>query len=185
MASRILDPAFEAEMLKQISRPCLLHTVDFNTGTRYFWSGKGDITYNGNTYVGGHILGVSTVSESGGLRIYNLSVTYAGENQSLISDALNGYQKNKLGTLSLAYLNNQHQIIGSKMLFEGHVDVITNRHQGTSTTLSISFESAFYSQAKKAPLYLDAQTQALFESGDLGFDYIPSLQEWRGNWGVV
>ena len=68
--------------------PFLAIDLDFDGGNFVAWTGYGNLTFGGTTYVGGgDFLNISNVMESAEVQANNLTITLSGIPSSLISSA--------------------------------------------------------------------------------------------------
>ena len=78
--SRTLSSEMQAVATAELVRPIYLIDMEFTSGSVFFWSGVGNLTFNSNSYIGaGDLLSIGTVSETAELQANGATVTLNGD----------------------------------------------------------------------------------------------------------
>lgn len=121
---RTLDAAVVAELSATVVRPILLVDLTFSDNTYHFWTGVGQITYNGATYVGTGALGkIEGLNESNQVEASGVSITLEGIDSTYITESRGEISKSGPATIGLAFLDPLGNIVGTPLTcFSGYID---------------------------------------------------------------
>jgi hypothetical protein len=165
-------------------QPFLLFRGEFATGVVRAWSGIGDLSWDGQTWVGtGSLLQVSSIQEAAETVANGAAITLTGVPLELISLALNSVRQGRDGRIYLGFLSNGSVVIDPVLVFQGKLDVPVIEEDGETASISIAYESRLIDlQKPRESRYTDQDQQRAYP-GDLGMAFVPSLQEKTLNWG--
>ena len=182
--SRDLSAAVISEIDATELQPFLLFRGEFATGVVRAWSGIGDLSWDGQTWVGtGALLQVSSIEEAAETVANGIAVTLTGVPLELISLALGSVQQGRDGKIYLGFLSNGAVVIDPALVFQGKLDVPVIEEDGDTATINIAYESRLIDlQKPRESRYTDKDQQRAYP-GDLGMSFVPSLQEKTLNWG--
>lgn len=189
---RNLTAATLAELTASSLRPVLFVQIQFTSQTSYIWSGRGNITWNGQQWIGiGDFGAISAMTESSEIAAQGLTLSLSGIDPDMLGHALNEVRQNYpvkiwFGAISTANpaIDNAPVVVADPwQAFSGRIDVPTVDEGGDTSTISITVESRLIDlNRSRERRYTDADQQSEFP-GDLGFSYVPALQDWTGTWG--
>ena len=160
--------------------------MEFDSGDETLWTGLGDLSFGGDTYVGaGQLLAISGMRETASDVATGVGVSLAGEINSLIAIALAEKYMGRPLTIWMAAFDASDAIIADPtIVFKGKMDTMGISTNGTRTQISLQAESDLIKlQRPNAGRYNDEDQQRLF-SGDLGFEFLPFLADAQIPWGV-
>lgn len=166
-------------------QPIILFEGSFASGSVYVWSGYGDLTWGSNTYSGVGTLGaISNVSEGSEISARGITVSMSGIPSDLISLVLADVRQGAVGKVHMGFLNSSGVVIDDPILmFEGKLDVPSIQEGGDTSTITLTYESRLIDlQRARESRYTNEDQQRAFP-GDLGCEFIPSLQEAQITWG--
>lgn len=166
-------------------RPALLWYGQFTSGNAYLWTGQGNLSWNSITWSGaGTLLGISNIEESSEIKAAGISVSLSGVPSSLISLALSDVRQGYETDVYMAFFDENNAIISDPVLiFEGRLDTASIVEDGETSTVSLTYESRLIDlQRAREIRYTDEEQQRLF-SGDIGLQYVASLQDSQVTWG--
>lgn len=166
-------------------QPIIFFEGSFSSGSVYVWSGYGDLIWDGNTYSGVGTLGsISSVSESSEISAKGITVSMSGIPSDLISLVLSDVRQGAVGKIHLGFLNSSNSLIDDPILmFEGKLDVPSIQEGGDTSTITLSYESRLIDlQRARESRYTNEDQQRAF-AGDLGCEFVASLQEKQITWG--
>ena len=187
--ARDITSAFNTAIIDTVVKPIFAIELEFSDGTLRFWTGYGNITMtaggSSKVFTGlGDLLGISPISESSTLSMQGITVILTGIKSSLISSILSAEYTNRNGTLYMGLLNSSDAVIADVYtLFKGKMDVCNISENGDTSNITLSIESRLVSfELPKERLYTLEDQQVDYPS-DLGFEFIPDLQDKEITWG--
>lgn len=175
-----VQSAIEADQVQ----PILFFEGEFASGTVRVWSGIGDLGWNSVTWTGVGSLGsVSSIDESADIQANGVTVTLSGIPSDLISLALQDSQQGKIGKIYFGFMSNGSVISDPVLMFEGRLDVPAIQEDGETSVIQITYESRLIDLQKPRDSLYTNEEQQLRYAGDLGFEFVPALQDAEIVWG--
>ena len=187
--SRSITTAFKNAIVDQVVRPLLACELEFSTGTLRFWNGYGDLTMtaggSSNTFTGlGDLMGVSAVSESDQVEAIGATLSLTGIKSSLISSALSANYTNRNASIFLGLFDTNKSVIADVYtLFKGKMDIMKIDEGAESATIVLNLENRLIALDRPKERRYTHEDQQLSFSGDLGFEFVPDLQDKEIIWG--
>ena len=183
--SRTLSAEMQAVASAELVRPIYLVKMFFDSGSVFLWSGLGNFTYAGDTYIGaGDLMAISSVKESEELTANGISVTLSGIKQSLISIARDEPYQGRTITLLLGAFDENADIIASPViLFSGFMDVMTIADSGETSTIVITAENKLIAFDRASVRRYTAEDQKIDHPTDKGFEFVAKIQQQAIVWG--
>jgi hypothetical protein len=181
--SRDLTAGLLAEVTAASLRPVLFYEGEFGSGGApaylRLWSGVGSISWNGNTWTGaGRLLGVSPIGETTDVVAKGATVSLSGMPSDLISTALGNARHGRKGRVWLGAMDGAGAVIADPFLsFEGLLDVPDIEDSGETCTISIAYESRLVELKRPRERRYTHEDQQIDYPGDLGFNFVPSIQD--------
>ena len=169
--------------------PVIFVECDFASGSVYLFTGTGTFSWNGHTWTGvGKLGSISVINETSDVTAQSVSISLSGIPNDMLSDALNEVQVNQKVTIWLGFLSpsgGSWTIVSSPAIaFQGFMDVPTISEGVTTSTISISLENRLIILSRAKMRRYDTQDQSIDYPSDLGFQFVPYLQDWEGAWGA-
>lgn len=207
--SRDLTAQFVEEIEKDEVTAFFAVELFFQTSTLRFWSGLGEVTIDGDTYVGsGNLLAISTVDETAEVAAKGATLTLSGIPSELISLALSEpYQGRKcviyFGILQSekTYLSQEDNSLvlnedgsgivvsetdtGTTMsqIFSGYIDQMNIDEGPETATIAVAVESRLIDlQRPRVRRYTHESQKSRFPN-DRGFEFVNDLQDKKFAWG--
>lgn len=182
--SRDLTAGVQTAIAAAQVQPFLLFEGLFSSGYVRMWSGYGDLSWDGKTWIGvGNLMGISAVQETNEIQANGITVTMNGIPSEMISLALQESQQGKSGKVYLGFLDENGVIADPHMVFEGKLDIPAIQEDGETSTISITYESRLINlQRSKESRYTNEEQQREY-AGDLGCEFVPTMKEITLNWG--
>lgn len=182
---RDLTSSVQAAISADAVSPILFFEGEFASGYVRVWSGIGEVSWNSQTWQGiGTLGGISSIHESSDIQANGVTVTFSGIPSDLISLSLGDAVQGKLGRIYFGFMNEANEIIADPaLMFEGRLDIPAIEENGDTATIQISYESRLIDLQKPRERRYTSEDQQLEYPGDLGFEFIPSLQEKNIKWG--
>ena len=187
--SRSITTAFKNAIVDQVVRPLLACELEFSTGTLRFWNGYGDLTMtaggSSNTFTGlGDLMNVSAISESDQIEAIGASLSLTGIKSSLISAALSANYTNRNASIFLGLFDTSKSVIADVYtLFKGKMDIMKIDEGPESATIVLNLENRLIALDRARNRRYTHEDQQLSFSGDLGFEFVPDLQDKEIIWG--
>lgn len=179
--ARSINASTLTELQASSLRPAFLLDIAFQSGTVYFTTAPYNLTYNSQTYqANGYIVNIGEL-EDAQARFW---VELSGAASSLISAVLNNGNYAAPVNFYFATLSAAGAIVGAPILtFKGVFDNAELEGGGNSAITKLYFVSDFDDLERGFENRYTKECQERFVPGDLGFDYVNSLQDWTGVWG--
>ena len=187
--SRDITSAFNTAITSKVVRPLMAVELEFSDGTLRMWNGYGDITMtaggSSKTFTGaGDLLGISEIEESDILSMSGVTLTLSGIKSSLISTALAAQYTNRNGAIYLGLFDTSANVIADVYtLFKGKMDVLNISEGQQTTMIQLKLESRLVSFEKASNRMYTLEDQKVDYLNDLGFEFIPDLQDKEIIWG--
>lgn len=184
MSGRELDPGFESAARQRVVRPALFARIGTASGDVRVWAGYGEVEFQGEIYTGvGEFGQVAPVQETADVYATGTQFILNGVNPATISSALGEMLQGQPAKLWLALLDDDGTVAGSHLLFSGLTDVPRIDDPGDTATISITAEHRLIRLKTPNVRRFTNEDQQLDHPGDLGFEYVPGLQEAEFRWG--
>ena len=150
-----------------------------------FWSGLGNTTWNGFTWVGaGNLLGFSDIEETQEVRATSFSVSLSGLATGVIGLALGSIKSGKAGSLWLAILDDAGAIVGTPYpLRRGRFDTDTISFDGEQCVITVQYEGLLATLDRPRERRWTNEDQQIDYPNDKGFVFVPELQDRTLIWG--
>lgn len=177
--SRTLTAAMLSELQAGTVRPALLAAIETASGTVRVWSGIGDLVWGGNTYTGvGDLGGVSAIKETSSLEATGCNFQLSGVPASMVSTALGQIRYGRSAKLWLALLDASGAVIADPYaIFSGLTDNATIDETPEAPRITIAAESRFIDLDRPRNRRYTTEDQQIDYPADLGFEFVPGLQD--------
>lgn len=185
--TRTLPSGYEAETIAARYRAAYLVTLAFDSGTLYFWTGIGNLSYGGNTFTGtGNLGDVSIVTETADMRPTGATLKLSGVASSLISIMLGEHYQGRAATIRYAVFDANWAMVEALTVFAGRMDVMRLIDAGelVEVTLTVEHRMIAFDRPQEVYFYTHVDQQRLY-SGDLGLEFVAPLADKTIYWGRV
>ena len=188
MARNITD-AFNTAITNKVVRPIMAVELDFSDGVLKMWNGYGNLTMtaggSSKTFTGqGDLLGITGIEESSTLSMSGITLTLAGIKSSLISTALSAGYTNRNGAVYLGLFDASQNVIADVYtIFKGKMDVLNIQEGPLTSVITLKLESRLVTFEKASNRMYTLEDQQVDFSNDVGFEFIPDLQDKEIIWG--
>lgn len=189
--ARGLTAAMAAAIAAGTVRPVILYEGYFavtgspSPDTLRLWSGYGELSWDGKAWRGaGDLIAITPVSETTDITAQSFAVSLNGQNADLVSKAIEACRQGLLGRVYVGFYDAAGALIVDPFLaFSGRLDVPDITMGGDQVTITVSYESRLIDLDRpRERRYTDEDQQADY-AGDLGFEYVPALQDPKIPWG--
>lgn len=182
--SRSLTTALNNEILSPSLSPFMAIDLDFAGGNFLTWTGYGNISFGGTTYIGsGDIVTISTVSESSEVRANGVQVNLSGIPSDLIASALTDTYQGRTAIIYFGVINDQVIVADPYIMFRGRMDTMTVEDSGETATITLTVESRLIDLDRARERRFTSEDQKIDFPNDKGLEFITSLQDKAIVWG--
>jgi hypothetical protein len=184
---RPMSGAMLTALQASILHPAILVQLNFVTGTVYVWSGTGPMVWNGQTYVGvGTFGGISVIEEGATIEAKGVTLTLSGIDPAMLADALQEIQIGLPVSVFLALFDSSGALIADPLTsWSGRMDQPEFLISGGEAVISLKCENRLMDMNVAVDRRLTLQDAQMSNPGDLGLQFVPSLQEVTLYWGTV
>ena len=155
----------------------------FKDGTVYLWTGYGDITWNGQTWKGiGTMGGITPIEEGVTVEARGMTVTLSGFDPALLAEVLGQFQLMAPMAVYVAGFNSGVLIADPVAAFVGRMDQ-PSVDVGEKATIRINCEPVILDMNVAVDRRYTSDDQQRDHPGDLGFSFVPEMQEFTLWWG--
>lgn len=191
MTTRDLTAAMLAAIGEQVVRPILLYEGEYVPGgsptiSQYLrlFTGVGSLSWDGKTWTGGgDLLAISPIREESDVQAVGFSVSLSAQSASNLSIAMNSMRQGASGKLWLGLLDSTGALIADPYLLRrGRFDTAIISRDGQTCVIEARYEDRLIDlERPRNTRYTSADQQRDYPS-DLGFDFVPSLQDMQIVW---
>jgi hypothetical protein len=178
--SRTIDSGLLTALTGNLVNPYYAVELFFDSSTLRFWTGLGDRTIGGETYIGtGSLLNIAAAEEVGDLSAKGMVLTLTGLESSIISLALQEpYQRR----VAKVYLGEQ-SVTPVVQIFSGFMDTMQISDEPETATVVLTIESKLVElERSRNWRYTDESHKARY-SGDSFFSFVQDIQDQQVAWG--
>lgn len=192
MAARNLTAGMLSAIAAGTVYPAILIEMEFlaagsPTDTEYLrlWSGAGVKVWSGRTFTGaGGLLSISPITESRQVQAIGFTASLTGIRLTDLERVLSRARQGRTCTVWLACMDASGSIIADPyQLQKGKMDYPVIDDAGEVCTISAQFESRLVDLEKPRNRRYAHEDQQIDATGDLGFEFVPTLQDKQILWG--
>ncbi len=183
---RDVTTAFNDEITASHLRPAVLLKGSFDSGDLNLWTGIGDLSFAGDTYLGaGHLLDMQPIKETQKIQANGAVFSLAGCIDALVSIAMSEEYQWRPIAAWLAVLDTNYQLIADPhKIFAGKMDVIEIADNGDSSTIALNAESNLIDLKNNKERRFTHEDQLAAFAGDLGLEFMPTNSDVEITWGA-
>ena len=183
MATRDISSAVINNLEDDVVYPFFAIELLFDSGPLRLWTGVGEATIDGDTYVGtGDLLSVSSIEETTELAVKGATITLSGVPSEVIALALQSPYQGRVcniyfGVVDGNTYNNLTQI------FSGYMDEMNIEETPETSSIELKVENKLIDlERARTRRYTSAYQKSVYP-GDLGLDFVEDLQDKKVVWG--
>lgn len=182
---RNLDPSLATALSNSVIIPAILVMLSFRSGTKYIWSGSGNLSYNGQTYLGVGSLGsVELISEGIDVRADGTSIKLSGIDPSIQAECLLDIQLGSPAKIWFALLANGLSIIGAPyLLFNGTVDQPIITVAPAEVSIQLRLENNLINLQRASNRRYTSADQRIEHPNDCAFGWVELMNDIALRWG--
>ena len=182
--ARAIDASVAVASAASVINVAVLVELDFTPEPMLLWSGLGPFVWNNLTFLGaGTLMTMGSAEETTETRAVSVAVGLSGVPTELITAAENANWRGQPGKIWLALLSPEGSLLGDPVLvLSGRLDVLSWK-EGVTAEITMTIESRLADlERARVRRYTDRDQQDEYP-GDLGFQYVESLQDTIIQWG--
>jgi len=175
-----VEPYYAVELMFDTKTITGVEGNPIDVGPLRLWTGLGNRTIGGETYIGtGALLNIAAAEEVGDLSAKGMVLTLTGLDSSIISLALQEpYQRR----IAKVYLGEQ-SVTPVVEIFSGFMDTMQISDEPETSTIVLTIESKLVElERSRNWRYTDESHKARY-SGDSFFSFVQSIQDQQVAWG--
>tara|TARA_R110000787_G_scaffold170382_1_gene283078 strand:- start:164 stop:742 length:579 start_codon:yes stop_codon:yes gene_type:complete len=187
--ARDITSAFNTAIKSTNVRPIFAVELEISDGTLRLWGGYGSLTMtaggSSKTFTGtGDLLGFTPIQETSTLQMSGVTVSMTGIKSSIISTILSAQYTNRNGTVYMGLFDSSKSVIADVYtLFKGKMDVANIQEQADTSIVTLNIESRLVQFDLPLNRLYTLEDQQVDFANDLGFEFIPDLQDKEIIWG--
>tara|TARA_R110000824_G_scaffold322351_1_gene509043 strand:- start:725 stop:1303 length:579 start_codon:yes stop_codon:yes gene_type:complete len=187
--ARDITSAFNTAIKSTNVRPIFAVELEISDGTLRFWGGYGSLTMtaggSSKVFTGtGDLLGFTPIQETSTLQMSGVTVSLTGIKSSIISSILSAQYTNRNGTIYMGLFDSSKSVIADVYtLFKGKMDVANIQEQADTSIVTLNIESRLVQFDLPLNRLYTLEDQQVDFANDLGFEFIPDLQDKEIIWG--
>ena len=165
--------------------PAIFFEGAFASGWVRIWTGSHDITWDDKLWTGaGALIGLGALEETSDVVASGTNVSLSGVPLDLISLAIEEAHQGSPGRIWLALLTPERKVIANPVqAFSGRLDVPEISEDGSTCTITISYESRLIDLNTPRNWRYTHESQQVLFPGDRGFEHVTALQDREITWG--
>jgi hypothetical protein len=165
--------------------PAIFFEGAFASGWVRIWTGSHDITWDDKLWTGaGALIGLGALEETSDVVASGTSVSLSGVPLDLISLAIEEARQGSPGRIWLALLTPEREVIANPVqAFSGRLDVPEISEDGSTCTITISYESRLIDLNTPRNWRYTHESQQILFPGDRGFEHVTAIQDREITWG--
>ena len=165
--------------------PAIFFEGAFASGWVRIWTGSHDITWDDKLWTGaGALIGLGALEETSDVVASGTSVSLSGVPLDLISLAIEEARQGSPGRIWLALLTPERKVIANPVqAFSGRLDVPEISEDGSTCTITISYESRLIDLNTPRNWRYTHESQQILFPGDRGFEHVTAIQDREITWG--
>lgn len=180
---RPMSSAMQAALAAGVFSTAVFVEIHFISGPVYLWSGVGPRVWSGKTWVGVGALGsVSAIDEGASIEARGILLTLSGIDPTLLPLVLEEFRPGLPALVHLGVFNGDALIADPIVSWAGRTDQ-PSISAGETATISISCENRLVDMNTAVDRRYTNDDQQRDHPGDLGFLFVPGIQEVPLNWG--
>jgi len=180
---RGLSADFITSLTADEVKPFYAAELALDGGAVRLWTGYGDATINGDTYLGaGSLLGFSGFDEVNDLSAKSITITLDGLDESILSLSLSTPIRNRKVRVYFGVIADDGTF-HSVEIFTGRANKIPFQDDGQSSTINLEVDSKLVILEKASNRRYTHESHQARHPGDTFFSFVADLQDKEMVWG--
>ena len=159
--------------------------ANFDSGAVRVWSGDGDLSVGGETYLGvGTLLQISETEDNLELTSTGVSVSLAGMDATVLDMALTENYQNRPITIFMGFLSGGTDVsAGTTTIFNGRMQSMSINDDPNGSTINIDAENRLIDLSRPSNLRYTKESQKFIDSSDSCFNRVQAMADREIIWG--
>jgi hypothetical protein len=180
---RGLSPDFINALTAEEVKPFYAAQLELDGGPIRLWTGYGDATINGNTFIGaGNLLGFSGFEEVNDLSAKAITITLDGLDETVLSLSLSTPIRNRKVRVYFGVIASDGTF-HSVEIFTGRANRIPFEDNGETGTVQLEVDNKLVLLEKAPNWRYTHESHQARHPGDTFFSYVADLQDKELVWG--
>ncbi len=182
--TRALTSANNAATSATTVRPVIFVKIDYTSEAVLAHSDTGNLNFSGETFTGvGQLGSISGIEEQGELAASGLTITLAGIDPTLLSQAMHTPHQGRSIHVWIGYLNDMRTLVDTPhLVFKGRLDTHTLT-LGETAILTLTAENRLVDWSRPRTLRFNTESQKSRFPADEGFMFVAQAAEKTIIWG--
>lgn len=183
MGTRDITTVVENALDDAVIEPFFAIEMIFDSGPLRLWTGVGEATIDGNSYTGtGNLLDVSSVEETTEIAVRGATITLSGMPTEVISLALQSPYQGRVCNIYFG-IRDGNTYSNLTQIFSGYMDEMNIDEGPDYGTIELKVENKLIDLERARTRRYTSEYQKSVYPGDLGLDFVESLQDKKVVWG--
>lgn len=171
-----------------VIRPVTLVFLDFPDEPVYIWSGRGNLEFEGNNFIGvGDLGAISVIEETSTLKASNIDLELNGiprQDLSLVRTTLDSHYQGRDVRVWQGFMDKMWELIPDPILvWIGRMDTPQITSSGDTVSVQLTAEHELVDMDRARIRRYTNQDQQIDYPGDRGLEFVVALQEKEIVWG--
>lgn len=183
MATRDLTTIVETALDGDVIEPFFAIELLFDSAPIRLWTGVGEATIDGESYIGtGNLLGISSVEETSEIAVRGATITLSGINSEVISLALQSTYQGRVCNMYFGVVNGD-TYSNLTQIFSGYMDEMNIEESPETGTIELNVENKLIDlERARVRRYTSGYQKSVYPD-DKGLDFVESIQNKEIVWG--
>ena len=183
--TRGITSALNTELTAETLEPFFAVELAFSGGSVLVWTGYGNITIDGDTFVGsGDLLGISGLTESADVQANGVTIALGGLDSALVASALTEEYQGRACKIYFGALSSGSVIADPYLVFSGRMDIMTIDDSGSTSDITVTAENRLIDLDRARNRRYTTEDQKIDYPNDRGLEFVTDLQDKTIIWGV-
>ena len=183
MATRDITTVVQEALDDEVIEPFFAIELLFDSAPIRLWTGIGDATIDGETYIGtGNLLDISSVEETTEIAVRGATITLSGMSSEVISLALQSPYQGRVCNMYFGVANGS-VYSNLTQIFSGYMDEMNIDEGADFGTIELKVENKLIDLERARVRRFTNYYQKAVYPNDKGLEFVESLQDKEIVWG--
>lgn len=184
MSERDLTATIETEIGQAVVRPIVLAELVFDGGTVRLWTGFGTLSWDSKTWTGtGYLGSISTIEETAALEARGIDLNLSGIPSEALSLVLGEVYQGRPARIWVGFLSEAGAVLADPLgPFAYLMDNVDIQEGAETSTIVLHAENRLRILDRSSSRRSTHEDQQIDYPGDLGYEYVASLQDKELKW---
>lgn len=183
MGTRDITTVVENALDDEVIYPFFAIELLFDSSPIRLWTGAGEATIDGETYIGtGNLLNVSSIEETTEIAVRGATITLSGMSSEVISLALQSPYQGRVCNIYFGVVDGT-TYSSLTQIFSGYMDEMNIDEGPEFGTIELKVENKLVDLERARTRRYTSEYQKSVYPGDKGLEFVESLQDKKVVWG--